>query len=615
MTPTDSINLHEPLSEFDANLEDAIDAGGLLEDCLEQPEWSWNKVIDLPDLALAGQRAREDAREANASVVGLPPAQVRADEDAQEANDLDVAPVVDAFAFRPSSFLPHVSAGAHGPWVPKSGTVTAAKTVIKTISSDTVQVGPSFNGAPPGVGRGGATPSVNRLKVIENLIVHGEALKSGGSTQWLILSDARIKEVLCTFDQGLGCIVSFVPRLFRYKNQPAHERPYAGVIAQELPPALVPYCRSRLATGGGEFLYIVDLSCLQFVLVNSLKALHEQLATSEDRVASTSADVRRISSMLRQNSLVRINYSVGLFSLTFQDPLVAAAHKAFRLPVLKRNLRRVVAVVVLCLCPVALYLAIRDYGAGFYFTTDYYTDNPVAFKTGFPLVALLLCTPLYTRHHVALAHFAFLWKAVDVPLAAVYYVQMGCLLRKPGAECDYGSPMAGFASLQLPTVQDRLRWFHSWAMVLPLIGGFMEIYWPFNFVVCVLVDALLLDVTFGGDRWTGSKFPPDAKGETRFITTFLAVASYTVSLVLAYYIQLARMQSFAAMYSTARAEQAIHDAQNDNASTQPARDAASRDPRDPRDRVSDRLMANPSTSLITSRLPRQRCIRTVGFSD
>ena len=36
-----------------------------------------------------------------------------------------------------------------------------------------------------------------------------------------------------------------MPRVFRYKGQPAHERSYVGIIAQELPEELVPFCRFR----------------------------------------------------------------------------------------------------------------------------------------------------------------------------------------------------------------------------------------------------------------------------------------------------------------------------------------------------------------------------------
>ena len=81
------------------------------------------------------------------------------------------------------------------------------------------------------------------LRVLGDLLVQGEAWKSGGSTQWRVLSDERAKDVLGDFRLGGGTLANISPRVFRYKGQPEHERPYAGIIAQELPPELVPFCR------------------------------------------------------------------------------------------------------------------------------------------------------------------------------------------------------------------------------------------------------------------------------------------------------------------------------------------------------------------------------------
>ena len=47
-----------------------------------------------------------------------------------------------------------------------------------------------------------------------------------------VLSDARVKEVLGDFTLGGETLLKVVPRLFRYKGQAQHERPYVGIIAQ-----------------------------------------------------------------------------------------------------------------------------------------------------------------------------------------------------------------------------------------------------------------------------------------------------------------------------------------------------------------------------------------------
>ena len=44
-------------------------------------------------------------------------------------------------------------------------------------------------------------------------------------------------------------MLKIVPRLFRYKGQAQHERPYVGIIAQEMPEELVPFCRFHTRLG------------------------------------------------------------------------------------------------------------------------------------------------------------------------------------------------------------------------------------------------------------------------------------------------------------------------------------------------------------------------------
>eukprot|EP00908_Phaeocystis_cordata_P003907 Transcript_14284.p1 GENE.Transcript_14284~~Transcript_14284.p1 ORF type:complete len:664 (-),score=253.09 Transcript_14284:82-2073(-) len=154
------------------------------------------------------------------------------------------------------------------------------------------------------------TKTEANVRVMRDLCVHGEAWKAGGSTQWRVLSDARVKDVLSTFALGGGTLAHVVPRLFRYRGQPEHERPYAGIIAQELPPELAPFCRFRtdlpaLATDAaldcppsptgegraeeGEGLYLVDLSALQFVILNAASELQRRVADQAAEIASLRA--------------------------------------------------------------------------------------------------------------------------------------------------------------------------------------------------------------------------------------------------------------------------------------------------------------------------------------
>ena len=83
------------------------------------------------------------------------------------------------------------------------------------------------------------------VRVLHDLCVHGEAWKLGGSPHWRVLSDARVKRVLGPFGPGRETLGKLAPRVFRYKGQTAHEAPFAGIIAQELPREITPHCRFR----------------------------------------------------------------------------------------------------------------------------------------------------------------------------------------------------------------------------------------------------------------------------------------------------------------------------------------------------------------------------------
>ena len=83
-----------------------------------------------------------------------------------------------------------------------------------------------------------------QLEVTQRLFAHGETLKAGGSSQWTVVSDARLKDVVATFELGHGELKQLRPKVFTYKGDPSR-RHYVGLIAQEVPETLARYCRRR----------------------------------------------------------------------------------------------------------------------------------------------------------------------------------------------------------------------------------------------------------------------------------------------------------------------------------------------------------------------------------
>ena len=108
---------------------------------------------------------------------------------------------------------------------------------------------PTFSTGPH---RSSVNNVAENVRIANDLTVHGEAWKMGGSAQWRVLSDDRVKDVLSDFTLGGETLLKIAPRLFRYKGQAQHERPYVGIIAQELPEELAPYCRFRSRLAAAE---------------------------------------------------------------------------------------------------------------------------------------------------------------------------------------------------------------------------------------------------------------------------------------------------------------------------------------------------------------------------
>ena len=130
-----------------------------------------------------------------------------------------------------------------------------------------------------------------QLEVTQRLFVHGETLKAGGSSQWTVVSDARLKDVVATFELGLGELTQLRPKVFMYKGDPSR-RHYVGLIAQEVPEALARFCRVRARVrlrpvdAEDTEIYMLDHSCLQFVCINAVNAVGDALAETAGRLTA-----------------------------------------------------------------------------------------------------------------------------------------------------------------------------------------------------------------------------------------------------------------------------------------------------------------------------------------
>lgn len=122
---------------------------------------------------------------------------------------------------------------------------------------------------------GGGKVGINTNPSTYTLEVNGTAAKPGGGT-WTALSDARMKQNIQPYTDGLQQVLQLKPITFHYNNQSGYNTSdqHVGVIAQELK-AVAPYMTGTIKKDGQEYL-TADNSAMIYMLVNAVKELAKQ---------------------------------------------------------------------------------------------------------------------------------------------------------------------------------------------------------------------------------------------------------------------------------------------------------------------------------------------------
>ena len=115
-----------------------------------------------------------------------------------------------------------------------------------------------------------AAAQLDDVEVRGMLFAHGRTLKAGGSSAWTVVSDARIKELVGDFPLGVEQVMQLRPRLFRYNGLAGTKADgvlYVGLIAQEVPEELAPYCCVKVVVLVVVMLVVVVVLVVGVVLV------------------------------------------------------------------------------------------------------------------------------------------------------------------------------------------------------------------------------------------------------------------------------------------------------------------------------------------------------------
>jgi hypothetical protein len=132
---------------------------------------------------------------------------------------------------------------------------------------------------------------LRRADVHGTLFAHGETLKASGSSAWTVVSDARLKEVSGAFPLGAEELMKLKPKVFRYNGlggTSCDGRTHVGLIAQELPAALEPYCSLRAMVQlypddpYPTEIQMLDHSAVPFLCVNAIREHEHRIRRLED---------------------------------------------------------------------------------------------------------------------------------------------------------------------------------------------------------------------------------------------------------------------------------------------------------------------------------------------
>lgn len=115
------------------------------------------------------------------------------------------------------------------------------------------------------------------------LEVNGAAAKVGGGS-WSVTSDARMKENVIPYTDGLSILSKINPVKFHYNQLSGYDtKPeYVGVLAQELQ-SIAPYMVGSFQKEG-ETYYTVDNSAMTYMLINAVKEQQHMIHKQQQQI-------------------------------------------------------------------------------------------------------------------------------------------------------------------------------------------------------------------------------------------------------------------------------------------------------------------------------------------
>lgn len=115
------------------------------------------------------------------------------------------------------------------------------------------------------------------------LEIGGTAAKPGGGS-WSATSDARLKQHVKPYEDGLAQVLKINPVYFNYNERSGYDtsKQYVGIIAQELK-EVAPYMVDSFKKDGTDY-YKADNTSMTYMLINAMKEQQKMIETQQQQI-------------------------------------------------------------------------------------------------------------------------------------------------------------------------------------------------------------------------------------------------------------------------------------------------------------------------------------------
>lgn len=142
-------------------------------------------------------------------------------------------------------------------------------------------------------------------------LITGDASKPGGGS-WATPSDARIKQGVRPFNDGLEQVLKIRPVYFRYKENTGYDpkKEYVGIIAQEMQ-KIAPYTVEEVEVHQEidearldlpEKILSYNSTAVTYMLINAIQEQQSMIKERDEKIENLEARLQRIESMFAANN-------------------------------------------------------------------------------------------------------------------------------------------------------------------------------------------------------------------------------------------------------------------------------------------------------------------------